>query len=229
MEPRFLDLFPEHCSLLLSGPPGVGKLEYLIKSLSTYLHERQKVIFVCVDMDPREVMDQLLATGIDPSSHLGHSLQFIDCYTPSISDELTFGGEAVIPVSSFSNLEGIGMAIGQAAHLLTPPVKVLFYTISTLFLHNSPQSLSKFIQIISARVKMHLGLILYASHEGVNEERQETLTRSLVDGVLELRFDSSMQRSIRLHHLRGQTTDPKWYALGEGVEAAVDALSGVDS
>lgn len=222
MSPRFLDRFPDYCSLLISGPPGVGKFDYMMEALRSYLESGHRVLFVCIDVSPSEVQKYIQRRGGDLSQYLGRSLLFVDCFTPSISDEVSLEREGTILVSSFSNLEGMGMAIAKAAERLSVPIKVLFYTISTLFLHNSPQSLSKFFQIVSARVKTQMGLILYACHEGVNEERQENLLRSLVDGVIEMRYDQSMKREIRLHHLRGHRVDARWVPVEGHAETATE-------
>lgn len=213
MPPRFLDQFPEYCSLLLLGPPGVGKFEYLAEALRAYLKADQSVLFVCVDVSPTEVLEFLRRTGVDLGDHLGRSVLFVDCHSASMSDQVVPEAEGVLLVSSLSNLEGIGMAMTKAMTRLPMPVKVLFYTISTLFLHNSSQSLSKCCQVISARVKSQVGLILWACHQGVIEERQEKLLQSLVDGVVEVRFREDMRREVRLHHLRGHRVDPTWVPL----------------
>ncbi len=215
MTPQFLEKFPDYCSLLLFGPPGVGKLDYMLDALVAFLQKRQKVLFVCVDVDPKEILEHLKRRGEDVSDHVGRSLLFIDCLTLSMTDERGEGQEGVIFVSSFSNLEGIGMAIAKGAESLAAPVKILLYSISTLFLYNSSQSLSKFAQIVSARVKTQMGLIMYACHEGVSEERQEELLKSLVDGVVEMKFGTSMERHVRLHHLRGHQLEVQWVPVGE--------------
>lgn len=212
--PRFLDAFPEYCSLLLMGPPGVGKFEYMMAALRTYLEGGATVLFVGVDVSPEEVLGYGRRTeGKDLGPYLGKSLYFVDCYTPSLTDHDVGESEGVLLVSSLSNLEGIGMAMTKAVTRLTTPVKILFYTISTPFLHNSSQSLSKFFQIVSARVKSQMGLIMYALHQGVTEERQEQLLQSLVDGVVEVRFGEDMVREARLHHLRGYRVVPTWVPL----------------
>lgn len=216
MNPRFLEAFPPYCSLLLSGPPGVGKLDYLLAIMGAYLEADEKVLIVCVDVSPREVL-KYASKEADVSRHLGKRLLFVDCFSPSISEEVE-EREGIILVSSFSNLEGIGMAIAKGCQRLGSPVRVLFYSISTLFLHNSAQALSKFYQIISSRVRTQVGMILYASHEGVIEDRQEKLLKSLVDGLLEMRFDDAMGREIRLHHLRGARVAAQWLPVMEEVE-----------
>jgi KaiC/GvpD/RAD55 family RecA-like ATPase len=102
------------------------------------------------------------------------------------------------------------MAMSKAGQELGTPVRIYFYTISTLFLHNSPQAIAKFFQIVTSRAKSNLGFILYAVHEGVHETMTMNLLRSLVDGVIEMRFTDSMDREIRVHHMRGYAVDAAW-------------------
>src|SRR5216110_1463965 len=120
-------------------------------------------------------------------------------------------GKKTFLVSSFSNLEGIGMAMGKAAQELGTPVRIYFYTISTLFLHNSTQAIAKFFQIVTSRAKTNLGFILYAVQEGVHEPLTMNLLRSLVDGVVEMRFSETMQSELRIHHMRGYRVDASWH------------------
>ncbi len=223
---QFRDKLPSHYSILLTGPPGVGKFEYLLDLLGEFLAAGERVVFVCVDLQPQEVRDRAAGRGIRLEPYEGRSLLFVDCYTPSISENPgATPSSGTIQVSSFSNLEAIGLAITKAAKELKPPVRVLFYTISTLFLHNPAPTLAKFLQIISARVKTELGFIAYAAHEGVHDERTMALLSSLVDGVMEIRFADAMRREIRLHHMRGLVINPRWVPFD--VEGASPTLAGV--
>ncbi len=229
MSPSMLEELPDYCSLLLMGPPGVGKFDYLTGVLKAYLENGQRVVFVCVDVSPADIRNLVSRKGGDVRSYMGRALIYVDCFSPSITDDVGKEAEATMLVSSFSNLEGLGMAVAKAAETLTAPVKILFYTISTLFLHNSPQSLSKFFQIVSARVRTQMGLILYACHQGVTEERLENLLRSLVDGVIDMRFEGPAGREIRLQHLRGYQVDPSWqpFVLNEEVATEIGGAQGV--
>ncbi|HKZ47404.1 MAG TPA: RAD55 family ATPase [Thermoplasmata archaeon] len=206
--------FHPNTSVLISGPPGVGKFEYLIGHAREWIAAGERLVFVTLDLSPREVRDRAAGLGLDIPSLEGGSLVFVDCYSASAGDT----SEAATPrrvfsVSSFSNLEGIGMAIQKAAQELRPPVRVVFYTISTLFLHNSTQAIAKFFQIITSRVKTSMGFIAYAVHEGVHEPTTMNLLRSLTDGVVELRFNEAMGREHRVHHMRGTHVDPHWMPL----------------
>ncbi|MDX1534005.1 MAG: RAD55 family ATPase [Thermoplasmata archaeon] len=210
-----LERLPEFCSVLVSGPPGVGKFQFLIESLGRYLAEEEPVVFVCVDVGPTELQGHLRRLGVDPFAVLGRGLSVIDGFTTTVSEEGKPNQAGIRLVSSLSNLEGLGMAITEEAAAHDRPVKVIVYTISTLFLHNSAQSLSKFFQIVSARVKTEMGSILFACQEGVVERRQENLLRSLVDGVIDMRFNGSGVREAMLHHLRGYAITPEWVTLGQ--------------
>ncbi len=215
--------FPTNYSVLLAGPPGVGKFEYLLARIREDLRLGEKVAFVTLDMSPAEIRSRAKALHVDLAAHEGKSFIFVDCYSATSSDrpEATAGKKTFL-VSSFSNLEGIGMAMSKAGQELGTPVRIYFYTISTLFLHNSTQAIAKFFQIVTSRAKSNLGFILYAVHEGVHEPLTMNLLRSLVDGVIEMRFTDSMEREIRVHHMRGYTVDSAWRRFSQLPEEVVN-------
>ncbi len=185
------------------------------------------MVFVTLDLHPDEVRARAATAGLDIAPVEGSAFAFVDCYSATASERLEPAStRKVYSVSSYSNLEGIGMAISRAANDLKPPVRVLFYSVSTLFLHNSAQAISKFIQIITSRVKTGVGFIGYAMHEGVHEVHTTNLLRSLVDGVVEMRFTESLSREMRLHHMRGLRVDPAWKPLPEFGALPVEIAGG---
>jgi len=206
------DRFPAQYSVLLTGSPGVGKFEYLVTEVREALRVGERVVFVTLDLHPNEIRARAKALRLDLEPHEGKSFVFVDCYSATSSERPEASpGKKTFLVSSFSNLEGIGMAMSKAAQELGTPVRIYFYTISTLFLHNSTQAIAKFFQIVTSRVKTNLGFILYAVQDGVHETLTMNLLRSLVDGVVEMRFTDSMEREWRIHHLRGYAADPTWH------------------
>jgi len=217
-EPTLYEVFPSHFSVLVSGPPGVGKFEWLAGLVRAYLEGGERVVFVTLDMHPRELRDRAKAVGLDLDKYEGAGFLFVDCFSASANerfDEPT--GKKVYSVSSYSNLEGLGMAISKAATDLKPPVRVVFYSVSTLFLHNSPQAIAKFFQIVTNRVKTNVGFIAYAVHDGVHDPLTMNLLRSLVGGVVELRFNDALGREVRAHHMRGIAVNSSWHPFDPGV------------
>jgi KaiC/GvpD/RAD55 family RecA-like ATPase len=209
--PPSIDIFPVNYSVLLAGPPGVGKFEYFLDLVRQSLEQGKRVVFVTLDIHPAEVRRRAKEKGLDIESFEGRTFLFVDCYSAISSDKPELDAKRrMYQVSSFSNLEGISMAMAKASNDLKAPVMIFFYTLSTLFLHNSQQAISKFMQIITSRVKTHLGFIAYAVHEGVHDQMTVNLLRSLVDGVIETRFTEDLRSEIRIHHMRGLRADTSW-------------------
>lgn len=204
---------PTHYSILLAGPPGVGKFEYTIAQVREALRAGDRVVFVTLDLSPAEIRSRAKALRLDLEPAEGKSFVFVDCYSTTASErpEAPPTAKKTYVVSSFSNLEGIGMSMSKAAQELGTPVRIYLYTISTLFLHNSTQAIAKFFQIVTSRVKTNMGFIQYAVHEGVHEFITMNLLRSLVDGVVEMRFTDGMEREVRNHHMRSLATDSSWH------------------
>ena len=203
--------FPTNYAVLLTGPPGVGKFEYMIAQAKEALAAGERVVLVTLDLHPNEVRARAKALQLDFEAYEGKSFAFVDCYSATASERPEpQPGRKTFVVSSFSNLEGIGMAMSKAAQELGTPVRIYFYSVSTLFLHNSTQAIAKFFQIVTSRAKMNMGFILYAVHEGVHEPMTMNLLRSLVDGVVEMRFTEAMDHEVRVHHMRGFQVDSRW-------------------
>src|SRR5437773_3131186 len=119
--------FPTNYSVLLAGPPGVGKFEYLIARIREDLRLGERVVFVTLDMPPNDIRARAKALRLDLGAHEGRSFVFVDCYSATSSDRPEAApGKKTFLVSSFSNLEGIGMAMSKAAQELGTPVRIYF-------------------------------------------------------------------------------------------------------
>src|SRR5204863_289683 len=129
--------FPTNYSVLLAGPPGVGKFEYLIARIREDLRLGERVVFVTLDMPPNEIRARAKALRLDLGAHEGRSFVFVDCYSATSSDRPEAApGKKTFLVSSFSNLEGIGMAMSKAAQELGTPVRI--YSSTLLLFSDKP-------------------------------------------------------------------------------------------
>lgn len=198
-------------SALLLGPPGVGKFEFSVEYAVGALRNKGRVIFVAVDMHPVEIRKWIQRYGGDIQRKEGRTFLFVDCYSSTVEDiKEPVPSRESLRVNSLSNIESIGMNISRAVERIGRPVRIVFYTLSTLFLYNAPQAMAKFFQTISSRVRTQFGSILYVLHQGVHEDRTVCLLESLVDGVAQMQFNENLGREWRIHHYRGGHPDPSW-------------------
>jgi KaiC/GvpD/RAD55 family RecA-like ATPase len=220
-----IGLFPTNYSVLLTGPPGVGKFEYFLELVKQGLEQRKRIVFVTLDIHPSEVRERAKVLNLNLEDFEERTFIFVDCYSAMSSDKMDRNPQKkMYQVSSFSNLEGIGMAIAKASNELKTPVMIFFYTVSTLFLHNSQQAIAKFMQIVTSRVKTSLGFIGYAVHDGVHDQMTMNLLRSLVDGVIEARFNEDLGREVRIHHMRGLQVGTSWSLVDQPIATKAEGV-----
>jgi len=189
----------------------VGKLEYCLDLIHYFIERGNKVVFVTVDAHPDAIREGARRFDLELSKLEGESFVFVDCFSATIGQDSTTGnGERMFSVSSLSNLEQIGMNIMKGIEKLGKPIKVFFYTVSPLFLHNSPQAISKFFQIVSSQIKTKYGFVLFVLHDGVHDSMIVNTLEMFSDGVIEMKFDEKLKRMMRIHHMRGIPTNPTW-------------------
>src|SRR5256885_3458614 len=80
------DRFPTNYSILLSGPPGVGKFEYLVERIRDDLRKGERVVFVTLDLHPNEIRARAKALHLDLEAVEGKSFVFVDCYSATTSE-----------------------------------------------------------------------------------------------------------------------------------------------
>ena len=221
-----IERFPNISGLLLKGPSGVGKLEWCLELMKDRLENQDRVVIVCVDYSPEKMRQRAAKFDLNLKDYEGKTLMFIDCLSASL------GGLSEVPVSdstlhvtTLSNIEQIGMNIAKAANTLGEPVSLFFYSLSPLFLHNTPPVLLKFFQIISSQVREKSGFGVFVLHDGVQDDRTTDTLAMMVDGVVEMRFNQKLQREIRIHHIKGVSTKPNWSQFDIGGEMVDVVLS----
>lgn len=205
----FKAVLPEWSSMLMVGSPGIGMLEFTVSLAKSCIDTNEIIIFVTVDLLPKDLLTSMEAFGISPDT-LGKNLYIIDYHSSLLGSMDGQGDEQAGAVRHVADLEGIMFNISEIANEAKRPVKVFIHSLSTLFLYNQTNVVIKFFQISSSRIRTEMGTIIFTLHEGVHDEKTVNHLMAIADGVLELKFDDHLNRQIRIRHMRGYVAPSQW-------------------
>lgn len=208
--------FPSNYTVLLTGPPGVGKHEYCLNLVKFYLERGEGVVFITTERPPNEIKDRMKQIGLEIEKYEGRKFVFIDVYSYSTGERYEKG----LHVDNPANLNLISVNLGKAAEIVGRPMRIFFDSLSTLFLHASAPEIKKFFGVLSSRVKAEYGFIIYTLQEEMHDEQTVIALKHITDAVLETKFEEGppLKRKFRVHHAKGITSTPTWYEFRTGDE-----------
>lgn len=195
--------FPARYSVLLSGPPGVGKFEYCLYLMKGWLDNGEKVIYVTTERGPEDIAARARECGFDVNGN--ENLAFVDFYSAAKGSK-TRKYQYLVHVKEITN------GIEDALEHLREPVRIIFDSLSPLFLHMASDLMVNLIEDLTSDAKKNYGFIIYTMQEGVHDPQLFSTILYFVDGHIQMKFeeDGGLQRKIRVHHMRGKVSDPGW-------------------
>ncbi len=202
------ELFQDYYTVLVHGPPGVGKFEYCLDLVNYYLEKGGRVVYLTTERSPLEIMRRASSINRDMAKYEGESLVFVDCFSWSFGTRYEKG----FSIDNPANLNEINITMEKAITKMGKPVKIIFDSLSPLFLHNPASSVTKAFQVLASRAKTDYGFLLATLQEGVHDPQVVNTLIYLVDGYLQMKFEEedSLRRKLRVHHLKGVESDPGW-------------------
>ncbi|MCG7844401.1 MAG: hypothetical protein MIO90_03105 [Methanomassiliicoccales archaeon] len=201
--------FPQMSSVLILGSPGVGLLEFQMSLVKEYLEKNEPVVFVTMDLLPRDLLTVMEHFGI-PLERLGNGLYIIDYHSSLMGDSEERDSYDRSKVRRIHDLEGIMFNVANIYSETKKPLRVFFHTLSTLFLYNQPNVVLKFFQLSTSRIRSEFGTAIVSVFDGVHEDKVVNHLMALSDGVIELQFDHELNRMMRVRHMRGMSVPCRW-------------------
>ncbi len=214
--------FPQNASVLLVGPPGVGKSTFANKFIYQGLQEGEKGLYITLDSPPEEVKETAAYFGWDFDEY-GDNLVFIDGYSWREGEEVT----SDFAIEGPSDLNQMNMTLADAMKELGEGRKrVVLDSVSTLVLYTDPSSAVKFLQVVGAKSKASNSNLLMTLEEGVHDEKTISTLNYVADGLLRMEMDGdqrelSVQRMVKTDHSR----EPMRFQIqtGEGIQLSEPA------
>jgi KaiC/GvpD/RAD55 family RecA-like ATPase len=182
---------PENSNVLLIGPPGPEKMIISLKMLNASLKAGRKGVYVTTDILPSEIEKKSKAASADVSEFTNKSLKFVDCFSWTLGEAMP--GKKIeersdIAVPGPSALNDLSIGITQSLRE-QENANVVFHSISTLLLYNTPEIVFRFVQIMGSRLKVAGATTLMHCEANMHDEKVIVTLKHLTDHVIELKLE----------------------------------------
>jgi len=192
------DGYPDKSSILIVGPPGIGKEALGYWFAQTGLVQGDFCLYV-TRLSVREVLQDVKGFGIDMQ-------QRVPFWLSSDGGQVKYN---VNDLASFSyNLKDV---LKQNANRR---IRVVIDVLSSLLMLNQPETIYKFLDQLLADAKQYDAVILATMEEGMHKPEVLTAMQQLFDGVVELRLYEEGLRVLpllRIKKMRGTPPQPGYY------------------
>ncbi len=207
------ETFPEKYSVLLTGPPGVGKQYFCIDMANYYLEKGEKVVFLTTESSPEEIEKRGADIGVDLAS-FSENLYYVDAYSWSLrqSKSTSTKKRNIIRISSPESLNEMIVKVERIMGFFDGRLRLIAHSLSPFFLHNEDKEVIKFIQLLVSRIKEDGSFAFATLQEGVHSPSTVNTLSYLMDGRIEMRFfeGEKLEQQIRAHHLTDLAADTRW-------------------
>jgi KaiC/GvpD/RAD55 family RecA-like ATPase len=166
-------------SIAVIGPPGIEK-----SLLGMHLMSSQNAVnnYVAIDFSPDDIERKAEDYGLMPNVS-----KYIDMYSVQAAVEPNRNRDIVI--DGVTALNDLSLEISRILNGkdMASPMNFYFHSFSSMLLANQFDSLFKFYQVVSGRIKSANGTMMMLFEEGLHEKTQlNTFLRS-VDATVEIK------------------------------------------
>ena len=199
--------FPKNSTVILLGPPGVGKTTFINQFMNAGLEKGQGGIYISLDDSPDELKESASNMGWKFDNYSQDDVIFIDGYSWRLG-----GGEesGKFTIEGPSDLNQMNMTLSDAFRELSKEEKrVVLDSVSTLILYTNPSSSVKFLQVVCAKSKAVNGTTLLSVEEGVHDQKTVTTLNYVADAVIELKLEDN-DRYMRISRMAKTSHSRDW-------------------
>ncbi len=165
-------------NIMLLGANGMEKLVFSYHFAHSALAAKNEyVLFITVDATPATITEKAASYDL---ALTGERITFIDGYSATIGQGTKEDG--VTMISGPQSLEDLSFAISQEiSKHAGKKLKVVFYSLSTLLLYNPRDSMLKFLQLVTGRLRNADATALFLVEEGVHDKPLLSMVEHAMD------------------------------------------------
>lgn len=197
-------------SLLLMGPTGVGKTTFCKQFIYNGLIMGEPCLYVATDESPEEIQKSMKSFGFDIEPYKEkETFRIVDCY----SWRLGGGSSSKYAVDDQHDyLTAVSISIEKARQGLRN-IRLVLDSITGLTAFSSQDAVSKFLQIVTARILSLSGKAIFTVASGAHNDQFMSFLRLTFDGTLEMKIDETgneIKRLLRIFSLKGVKHRTSW-------------------
>ncbi len=208
---KLVEKTPPSAPLLLIGTPGVGKTIFCQQFLHYGFVAGEPGIFVATDESPEEIVKSMKRFGFAvDQEETGNRLRIVDCY----SWKLGRGSSSEYFVTNPGDLALVLSTVEKAMRGLRN-FRLVFDSITglTSITRHNTVDLSKFLQILVAKIKEDEGKAVFVATPEAHDQQFMSFLRQTFDGTLEMKEDETgkeIKRLLRVFSLKGVKHKTNW-------------------
>ncbi|VVB76276.1 Circadian clock protein kinase KaiC [Candidatus Tiddalikarchaeum anstoanum] len=185
-------VFPGSCILLIT-PPLIEARLFGLEFIYRGLEKNIPGLFIAMDESPETLKLKALRYGwVLTSGESKNLLKWVDGYSSKANIKVN-DTNAIKRVSGPLALSDISIAISGAQALFgtkSSTYKLVFDSLSTLSFYSSPETIYRFLQVITAKVKTSNGVGLFVITEGMHSPDFIMTIRHMMDTIIQ--FDDNL-------------------------------------
>ena len=200
LDKLMVDGYPDKSSILVVGPPGIGKEALGYWFTQSGLAQGDFCLYVS-RLSTREVLQDTKGFGIDMQ-------QRVPLWLTSDGGQIKF---------DVNDLAGLSFNIKETLkHNADRRIRVVTDVLSPLLMLNQPDVIYKFLAQLLEDVKKHDAVLLATIEEGMHKPEVLAAMQQLFDGVVEMRLYEEGLRVLpllRIRKMRGVPPQPGYFSF----------------
>ena len=200
---------PPGSTLSLFGPTGAGKTVFCENLTKGFLNDGAGCVFVGTERAPVDIRTDFQTLGVDAySMETQKRLALVDGYS-----WLAGGYNEMFRVENLANLPELLTIIERAYNYIGRQGLLVLDSTSPLSLHNPEVDVTRFLQLLAARIKDWGAIGIFVVHAGVYTKEFYNSLAYLVDGWFDMRQqeeDGVVKRYFRIRNLRFSAHNVGW-------------------